>query len=158
MLFCANCLASFILAMDSTAFHFSSMVDWIAAIITPDRSLGIPLKDQHKFQIFASVACDILGSTRTKLSTRISLLMQDLCRFTSIKSLLSISKLGIPSLRFSWRLGHPLHQIGSRLILTLQFEIHSQLRLWSAVIQGVKFSICHHKSAHLILRMLAKLG
>jgi hypothetical protein len=52
--------------LDSTAFHFSSMVDWIAAIITPDRSLGIPLKDQHKFQIFASVACDILWFYRNK--------------------------------------------------------------------------------------------
>jgi hypothetical protein len=46
--------------LDSTAIHFSSMETWIAAIISPRHSLGIPLRDQHKFQIFASVACDIL--------------------------------------------------------------------------------------------------
>jgi hypothetical protein len=52
--------------LDSSAFHFSSMVDWITAIITIDRSLGIPLRDQQKFQIFASVACDILWFYRNK--------------------------------------------------------------------------------------------
>jgi hypothetical protein len=46
--------------LDSTAFHFSSMEAWIAAIISPEHSLGISLRDQHKFQIFAFVACDIL--------------------------------------------------------------------------------------------------
>jgi ribonuclease HI len=52
--------------LDSTAFRFSSMEDWIAAIISPARSLGIPLRDQHKFQIFASVACDLLWFYRNK--------------------------------------------------------------------------------------------
>jgi hypothetical protein len=52
--------------LDSTAFHFSSMEAWIAAIISPERSLGILLRDQHKFQIFASVACDILWFYRNK--------------------------------------------------------------------------------------------
>jgi hypothetical protein len=50
----------------ATAFPFSSMEDWIAAIISPNSSLGIPLGDKHKFQIFASVACDILWFYKNK--------------------------------------------------------------------------------------------
>jgi hypothetical protein len=46
--------------LDSTTFNFSSMVDWIKLIISPTNSLSIPLADCHRFQIFASVACDIL--------------------------------------------------------------------------------------------------
>jgi hypothetical protein len=46
--------------LDSTILTFSSMLDWIKLIISPGSSLGIPLVDRHKFQIFASVACDIL--------------------------------------------------------------------------------------------------
>jgi hypothetical protein len=46
--------------LDSAAFNFTSMVDWINIIISTGSSLGIPLVDHHKFQIFASVACDIL--------------------------------------------------------------------------------------------------
>jgi hypothetical protein len=46
--------------LDSTQFNFSSMVDWIKLIISLFNSLGIPLADCHKFQIFAAVACDIL--------------------------------------------------------------------------------------------------
>jgi hypothetical protein len=42
------------------------MEDWIASIISSERSLGIPLRDQHKFHIFASVACDILWLYRNK--------------------------------------------------------------------------------------------
>jgi hypothetical protein len=42
------------------------MEAWIAAIISPEHSLGIPLRDQHKFQIFAFVACDILWFYRNK--------------------------------------------------------------------------------------------
>jgi hypothetical protein len=42
------------------------MLDWIKLIISPDNSLGIPLMDCHKFQIFASVACDILWFYRNK--------------------------------------------------------------------------------------------
>jgi hypothetical protein len=42
------------------------MVDWIKMIISPSSSLGIPRKDQHKFQIFAAVACDLLWFYRNK--------------------------------------------------------------------------------------------
>jgi hypothetical protein len=42
------------------------MVDWIKLIISPCNSLGIPLTDCHKFQIFASVACDILWYYRNQ--------------------------------------------------------------------------------------------
>jgi hypothetical protein len=38
--------------LDSTAFHFSSMEDWIAAIISPDRSLGIPVAPQILIVLF----------------------------------------------------------------------------------------------------------
>jgi hypothetical protein len=46
--------------LDFAAFNFTFMVDWINIIISTGSSLGIPLVDHHKFQIFASVACDIL--------------------------------------------------------------------------------------------------
>jgi ribonuclease HI len=52
--------------MDSLAFHFSSMTDWIASILSPGRSLGIPPVEHHQFQIFAAVACDILWFYRNK--------------------------------------------------------------------------------------------
>ena len=52
--------------LDFTAFNLTSMVDWINIIISPRSSLGIPLVDHHKFQIFASVACDILWFYRNK--------------------------------------------------------------------------------------------
>jgi hypothetical protein len=52
--------------LDSTAFNFTSMVDWINIIISPGDSLSIPQGDHHKFQIFATVACDILWFYRNK--------------------------------------------------------------------------------------------
>ena len=52
--------------LDSTKFNFSSMVDWIKLIISPTNLLGIPLEDSHRFQIFASVACDILWYYRNQ--------------------------------------------------------------------------------------------
>ena len=52
--------------LDSTKFNFPSMVDWIKLIISPSNSLGIPLEDCHRFQIFASVACDILWYYRNQ--------------------------------------------------------------------------------------------
>jgi hypothetical protein len=42
------------------------MLDWIKLILYPGNSLGIPQVDCHKFQIFASVACDILWFYRNK--------------------------------------------------------------------------------------------
>jgi hypothetical protein len=42
------------------------MSEWISSTISPGSSLDIPLVDQHKFQIFAVVACDILWSYRNK--------------------------------------------------------------------------------------------
>jgi hypothetical protein len=52
--------------MDSIAFRFSSMTDWIRSITSSSSFLGIPPTDQHKFQIFATVACDILWFYRNK--------------------------------------------------------------------------------------------
>jgi hypothetical protein len=42
------------------------MTDWIASLISTVHSLGIPLVDKHKFQIFAFVAYDILWFYRNK--------------------------------------------------------------------------------------------
>ena len=42
------------------------MLDWIDSILSPGHSLGIPSEDQHKFQIFAFVACDILWFYKNK--------------------------------------------------------------------------------------------
>jgi hypothetical protein len=53
--------------LDSAAFSFTSMVDWINIIISPGCSLGIPHVDHHNFQIFASMACDILWFYRNKV-------------------------------------------------------------------------------------------
>ncbi|XP_059434035.1 uncharacterized protein LOC132167148 [Corylus avellana] len=52
--------------LDSTALNFSNMRDWINLILYPGAMLGIPIEDHHRFQIFASVACDILWSSRNK--------------------------------------------------------------------------------------------
>ena len=52
--------------LDSTVLNFSSMSNLIQLIISPSSSLGIPLVDRHKFQIFASVACVILWFYRNK--------------------------------------------------------------------------------------------
>jgi hypothetical protein len=52
--------------LDSTAFTFTTLTEWIQLIISPGSSFGIPLMDQHKFQIFAAVACDILWFYRNK--------------------------------------------------------------------------------------------
>jgi hypothetical protein len=42
------------------------LAEWIKLIISPGSAFGIPLVDQHKFQIFAAVACDILWFYRNK--------------------------------------------------------------------------------------------
>lgn len=48
------------------ALNFSKMAYWIKLFISPGRSLGIPTKDLHLFQICASVACDLLWFYRNK--------------------------------------------------------------------------------------------
>jgi hypothetical protein len=52
--------------LDSTVFRFSTLAKWIQLIISLGSSFGIPLVDQHKFQIFVVVACDILWFYRNK--------------------------------------------------------------------------------------------
>jgi hypothetical protein len=42
------------------------MVDWIKLIISPFNSLGIPLANCHRFQIFVAVACDSLWYYRNQ--------------------------------------------------------------------------------------------
>lgn len=52
--------------LDSLAFGFSSMRDWVKLIISPETYLNIPLANHHRFQIFAAVACDLLWFYRNK--------------------------------------------------------------------------------------------
>ncbi|XP_062176085.1 uncharacterized protein LOC133881146 [Alnus glutinosa] len=52
--------------IDSTTFHFTNMLDWIKVLISPGLNLNIPKEDHHRFQIFASVTCDTLWSSRNK--------------------------------------------------------------------------------------------
>jgi hypothetical protein len=52
--------------LDSSAFDFNTMADWIQHIISPGISLNIPSIDHHKFQIFAVVTCDLLWFYRNK--------------------------------------------------------------------------------------------
>jgi hypothetical protein len=42
------------------------MTDWLHIILHPDRRLGLPQTEIHRFQIFAAVACDFLWFTRNK--------------------------------------------------------------------------------------------
>jgi hypothetical protein len=42
------------------------LAEWIKLIISLGSAFGIPLVDQHKFQIFTAVACDILCFYRNK--------------------------------------------------------------------------------------------
>lgn len=51
---------------DSSDLNFSNMMDWIDEILFLGRSLGIPQLNTHLFQIFASVACDLLWFYRNK--------------------------------------------------------------------------------------------
>jgi hypothetical protein len=41
------------------------MVEWVKLIISPT-SLGIPITDHHRFQIFATMACDLLWHYHNK--------------------------------------------------------------------------------------------
>jgi hypothetical protein len=52
--------------INSTAFHFTNMLDWIKVLISPGLNLNIPKEDHHRFQIFASVTCDTLWFSRNK--------------------------------------------------------------------------------------------
>jgi hypothetical protein len=37
-------------------------MDWIKVIISPGSTIKIPKEDNHRFQIFATVTCDLLWS------------------------------------------------------------------------------------------------
>jgi hypothetical protein len=52
--------------LDSLAWSFLSLPNWIKGIIHPHSSLGIPLADIHLFQIFAFMLCDLLWFARNK--------------------------------------------------------------------------------------------
>lgn len=47
-------------------FHFQTTMDWIKVIIFLDKFMQIPQTDHHYFQIFASLACDLLWNHRNK--------------------------------------------------------------------------------------------
>jgi hypothetical protein len=48
------------------AFNFTNMLDWIKVILSPRSTHKIPKEDYHCFQTFATVACDLLWSSRNK--------------------------------------------------------------------------------------------
>jgi hypothetical protein len=111
--------------LDSTKFNFSSMVDWIKLIISPCHSLGIPWADCHKFQIFASVACDILWYYRNQaFHTGITFEARNVSRhinkiaFEHFQAWQSISSTPLEK-------GFLQRQTGSKLILIPQFGTHS---------------------------------
>jgi hypothetical protein len=68
MSFCACCLASLFLASGFNSFsvYIIGGVDQFNHLSGKLLWYGIPLVDQHKFQIFAAVACDILWLYRNK--------------------------------------------------------------------------------------------
>ena len=144
-------------SLDSTAFHFSYMSEWISSIISPGSSLGILLVDKHKFQIFAAVACDILWFYRNEA-------FHDGASFDARSMSVHINKIslehfqvGTPLLK-SWRKNGPLlHSTGLRSILILLFEILSQLRQWFvATIRAILF-MQPHKLANSAPLMKGKL-
>jgi hypothetical protein len=75
--------------LDSLVLKFPSMLDWIKLIISPGSSLGIPLVDCHKFQIFAFMACDILWFYRNIAFMMESHSMPVMCVRILIKLLLN---------------------------------------------------------------------
>jgi hypothetical protein len=52
--------------LDSSAFNFISLQNWVQQIISPGTFLNISSSDHYKFQIFAAVACDLLWFYRNK--------------------------------------------------------------------------------------------
>jgi hypothetical protein len=65
-IFARVALRSSFLPLDSLAWSFLSLPNWINVIIHPHSSLSIPLADSHLFQIFAVVLCDLLWFSRNK--------------------------------------------------------------------------------------------
>jgi hypothetical protein len=64
------------------------MLKWISSIISPGSSIGIRLVDQHKFQIFAVVAYDILWFYRNKA-------FHDGASFDALSVLMHINKISL---------------------------------------------------------------
>lgn len=53
--------------INSALMASQSFMDWIRVILNPTFWLGIPASDSHYFQLFASVACDLIWTCRNKL-------------------------------------------------------------------------------------------
>jgi hypothetical protein len=53
--------------LDSLAWSALTLSSWVKGIISPHFELGIPLVDEHLFQIYASVFCDLLWFTKNKV-------------------------------------------------------------------------------------------
>jgi len=52
--------------LDSTSLDSPNLRDWIQIILTPGATLNIPTVERHRFQVFATVACDLLWFHRNK--------------------------------------------------------------------------------------------
>jgi hypothetical protein len=52
--------------LDFTTLDSPNLRDWIRIILSPRANLNIPSSGHHRFQVFATVTCDLLWSHRNK--------------------------------------------------------------------------------------------
>jgi hypothetical protein len=52
--------------LDSTTLDSPNLQDWIQIILAPGATLNILIAERHRFQVFATVACDLLRFHRNK--------------------------------------------------------------------------------------------
>jgi hypothetical protein len=52
--------------LDSTTLDYPNLQDWIKIILSPGANLHIPSSEHHRFQVFATVTCDMLWFHRNK--------------------------------------------------------------------------------------------
>jgi len=144
--------------LDSAVFHFHTMVDWIKVILFPDKYLQIPQTDLHYFQIFASVASDLLWTHRNKA-------FHEGSSFDALTLSCTVNKVALDHYR-AWKVLNsapslekwiPLILLISKSILTLLFGPTSQPRqLCVGTLKG-KFFKQNLSSIFHVLRMKVKL-
>lgn len=59
-------LASIFWPLDTTILNVANIRDWLHIILHPECRPGLPHTEIHRFQIFATIACDFLWFTRNK--------------------------------------------------------------------------------------------
>ena len=53
--------------LNSVVFGDGTVADWVQIILRPHQAIGVPLEDQHFFQIFALNAIDLTWVARNQL-------------------------------------------------------------------------------------------